>query len=207
MREFPKPIVVVSKCIEFGPVRWNSEIISSDFVRKLKHCVNFIPVCPEVEIGLGVPRNPLRVVSSDGKLKLIQPDTAIDLTDKMLKFAESFLNSLPAVDGFILKSSSPSCAPRDTKVYPDYQESAPTARSSGFFGKKALKKYSRAAVEDERRLANPRTAKHFLERVFTSARLRQVKASKLPNPRAKLKPGKRVLHHAGPRVRTKRKIG
>jgi uncharacterized protein YbbK (DUF523 family) len=207
MREFPKPIVVVSKCIEFGPVRWNSENISSDFVRKLRHCVTFIPVCPEVEIGLGVPRNPLRVLSSDGKLKLIQPDTAMDLTDRMLKFAESFLNSLPAVDGFILKSSSPSCAPRDTRVYPDCQEPAPTTRGPGFFGKKALQKYPRAVVEDERRLANPRTAKHFLERVFTSARLRQVKASKLPKPRAKLKPGKRVLHHAGPRVRTKRKLG
>jgi uncharacterized protein YbbK (DUF523 family) len=207
MREFPKPIVVVSKCIEFGPVRWNSKIISSDFVRKLRHCVTFIPVCPEVEIGLGVPRDPLRVLSSEGKLKLVQPDTAMDLTDRMQKFAESFLNSLPAVDGFILKSSSPSCALRDTKVYPTCQKPTPTTRGPGFFGKKALQRYPRAAVEDERRLANPRTANHFLERVFTSARLRQVKASKLPRPRAKLKPGKRVLHHAGPRVRKKRKLG
>jgi uncharacterized protein YbbK (DUF523 family) len=207
MKEFPKPVIVVSKCIEFGPVRWNSEVISSDLVKKLRHCVTFIPVCPEVEIGLGVPRNPLRVVSSEGKLKLIQPDTATDLTDKMLKFAESFLNSLPAVDGFILKSSSPSCALRDAKVYPNCHEPAPTARGPGFFGKKVLQEYSRVAAEDERRLTNPRTAKHFLERVFTSARLRQVKASELQRQRGNSSPEKHMVHHAGPRVRMKRKLG
>jgi uncharacterized protein YbbK (DUF523 family) len=56
MREFPKPNVVVSKCITFAPVRYNAQIIASDFVDKLKPYVSFIPVCPEVEIGLGVPR-------------------------------------------------------------------------------------------------------------------------------------------------------
>ena len=207
MTEFPKPIVVVSKCIEFQPVRWNSEIISSDFVRKLKHCVTLIPVCPEVEIGLGVPRNPLKIVSSDGKLKLVQPDTGIDLTDKMLTFAESYLNSLPAVDGFILKSSSPSCALGDAKVYLDCLEPVPTARGSGLFAKKALHKYPHLAVEDEKRLENPWTAKRFIKRVFTSARLRQVKASMLQKPQADLKPGRRVLNHSGSRVRARRKLG
>lgn len=207
MREFPKPTVVVSKCIEFQPVRWNSEIISSDFVRKLKHCVTFIPVCPESEIGLGVPRNLLRVISPDGKLKLVQPNTGVDLTDKMLKFAESYLNSLPAVDGFILKSNSPSCALEDAKVYLDCQEPVPTARGPGLFAKKALQKYPRVAVEDERRLANSRTAKRFLKRVFTSARLRQIKASTLLKPRVDLRARKTRLHHAGTRVRPKRKVG
>ncbi len=58
MREFPKPVVVVSKCITFEPVRWNGQIIASEFVEKLKPYVNFVPVCPEVEIGLGVPPRP-----------------------------------------------------------------------------------------------------------------------------------------------------
>lgn len=206
MRGFPKPIVVVSKCIEFQPVRWNSEIISSDFVRKLKHGVTLIPVCPEVSVGLGVPRNPLKVVSSDGKLKLVQPDTGIDLTDKMLMFAESYLNSLPAVDGFILKSNSPSCALRDAKVYLDSLEPAPTARGPGLFAKKALQKYPHVTVEDEKRLENPRTAKRFIKNVFTSARLRQVKASTLQKPRMNLKPGRRALYHARSRGRARRKL-
>ena len=207
MTEFPKPIVVVSKCIEFQSVRWNSEIISSDLVRRLKHCVNLIHICPEVEIGLSVPRAPLRVISFDGKLRLVQPDPEIDLTDKMVEFAESFLNSLPAVDGFILKSNSPSCALRDAKVYLNRQEPALTARGPGLFGKKVLREYPHMAVEDEKRLENPLTAKRFLKRVFTAARLRQDKASTLPKTREGLKPGSRVLHHAGSTVRSRRKIG
>jgi len=206
MREFPKPIVVVSMCIEFQHVRWNSEIISSDFVRKRRHCVTLIPVCPEVELGLGVPRNPLRVVSSGGKLKLVQLDTRTDQTDKMAKFAESFLISLPEIDGFILKARSPSCALRDAMVYLDCQDPAPTARSPGLFAKKVLQKYPHVAVEDEKRLENPRTAARFIKRVFTSARLRQVKASTSQKSRVDLKPRRRVLQHAGSRVRKRRKL-
>ena len=69
MREFPKPVVVVSKCITFEAVRWNGQIIASEFVEKLKPYVNFVPVCPEVEIGLGVPRDPVRIVLVKGEKK------------------------------------------------------------------------------------------------------------------------------------------
>jgi hypothetical protein len=71
MREFPKPVVVVSKCITFEPVRWNGQIITSEFVEKLKPYVNFVPVCPEIEIGLGVPRDPIRIVLENGEKKLL----------------------------------------------------------------------------------------------------------------------------------------
>jgi len=67
MREFPKPVVVVSKCITFEPVRWNGQIIASEFVEKIKPYVTFVPVCPEVEIGLGVPRDPIRIVLMNKK--------------------------------------------------------------------------------------------------------------------------------------------
>jgi len=63
-------------------------------VEKLKPQVNFIPVCPEMEIGLGVPRNPIRIVLVNGENKLMQPSTGIDFTEKMSTFADSFLSSL-----------------------------------------------------------------------------------------------------------------
>jgi uncharacterized protein YbbK (DUF523 family) len=69
MREFSKPVVVVSKCITFEHVRWNGQIIASEFVEKLKPYVTFVPVCPEVEIGLGVPRDPVRIVLLNGEKK------------------------------------------------------------------------------------------------------------------------------------------
>ena len=121
MREFSKPVVVVSKCITFESVRWNGQIIASEFVEKLKPYVNFVPVCPEVEMGLGVPRDPVRIVLVDGEKKLLLPVTGFDFTDKITKFSESFLDSLDAVDGFILKSASPSSGFKNVKVYPSIE--------------------------------------------------------------------------------------
>jgi uncharacterized protein YbbK (DUF523 family) len=84
MRKFSKP---VSKCITFEPVRWNAQIIASDFVKKLRHYVNFIPLHPEVEVGLGAPRDPFRIVLVNDEKKLLQPATGFDFTDKMTKFS------------------------------------------------------------------------------------------------------------------------
>ena len=177
MRDFPKPVVVVSKCITFEPVRWNGQIIASDFVEKIKPYVDFIPVCPEVEIGLGVPRDPIRIVLVNGEKRLLQPATGLDFTEKMKSFSESFLDSLNAVDGFILKSGSPSSGFKNVKVYPSIEKVSSIAKSPGFFGGAVLQKFPNLAVEDERRLLNPRIREHFLTKLFTLASFREVKKS------------------------------
>jgi uncharacterized protein YbgA (DUF1722 family)/uncharacterized protein YbbK (DUF523 family) len=177
MRDFPKPVVVVSKCITFEPVRWNGQIIASGFVEKLKPYVDFVPICPEVEIGLGVPRDPIRIVLVNGEKRLLQPATGLDFTEKMKSFSESFLNSLNAVDGFILKSGSPSSGFKNVKVYPSIEKVASIAKSSGFFGGAVLQKFPNLAIEDERRLLNPRIREHFLTKLFTLASFREVKKS------------------------------
>jgi len=177
MREFPKPVVVVSKCITFDPVRWNGQIIASEFVEKLKPYVNFIPVCPEVGIGLGVPRDPIRIVLVNGEKRLLQPATGLDFTAKMAKFSESFLGSLDAVDGFILKSGSPSSGFKNVKVYPSIEKVSSIGKSPGFFGEAVLQKFPNLAIEDERRLLNSRIREHFLTKLFTLASFREVKKS------------------------------
>jgi uncharacterized protein YbbK (DUF523 family) len=177
MREFPKPVVVVSKCITFEPVRWNGQIIASEFIEKLKPYVNFVPVCPEVEIGLGVPRDPIRIVLVNGEKKLLQPTTGFDFTDKMTKFSESFLDSLDSVDGFILKSASPSSGFKNVKVYPSIEKVSSIEKAPGFFGGAVLQKFPNLAIEDERRLLNPRIREHFLTKLFTLASFREVKKS------------------------------
>ena len=177
MREFSKPIVVVSKCISFEPVRWNGKIIASEFVEKLKPYVNFIRVCPEVEIGLGVPRDPVRIVLVNGEKKLLQPATGFDFTDKITKFSEFFLDSLDAVDGFILKSASPSSGFKNVKVYPSIERVSSIEKTPGFFGGAVLQKFPNLAIEDERRLLNPRIRDHFLTKLFTLASFREVKKS------------------------------
>ena len=177
MREFPKPVVVVSKCITFEPVRWNGQIIAIDFVEQLKPHVNFVPVCPEVEIGLGVPREPVRIVLVNGKKRLLQPATGLDFTEKMETFSKSFLGSLDAVDGFILKSGSPSSGFKNVKLYPSIEKVASIGRSPGFFGEAVLQKFPDLAIEDERRLLNPRIREHFLTKLFTLASFRSVRKS------------------------------
>lgn len=177
MKDFPKPIVVISKCITFEPVRWDGGIVASEFVEKLKPYVSFIPVCPEIEIGLDVPRDPVRIVLVNGEHRLLQPSTGIDFTEKMNSFAGSFLNSIDEVDGFILRSGSPSSGFKNVKIYPKVERSASVGRGPGFFGRAVLEKFSHLAIEDERRLLNPKIKEHFLTKLFALASFRSVKKS------------------------------
>ncbi len=101
MSNFPIPIVVTSKCFEFDACRYNGAMIPNNFVHKLDPYVRFIPICPEVEIGLGVPRDVIRVVEQNGERLLVQPATGKELSNKMYGFAKGFLNTLDEVDGFL----------------------------------------------------------------------------------------------------------
>lgn len=172
-----KPTVIVSKCLGFAPCRYNGAVIPEPFVRQLNAHVAFQPVCPEVEIGLGVPREPLRVVVTNGELRLMQPATGADYSQCMRDFVVAFLANLSDVDGFILKSRSPSCGIRDVKVYARMDKSAAVGKSAGFFGGAVLERFPHLAVEDEGRLTNWRIREHFLLKLFTLADFRCVKAS------------------------------
>ena len=177
LKHFPKPTIVVSKCITLEPVRWNGQIVASEFIEKLKPYVSLVPVCPEVEIGLGVPRDPVRIVLVNGEHRLLQPSTGRDFTERMDDFADSFLNSLGEVDGFMLKSGSPSCGFKNVKIYPKMEKSASVARGPGFFGRAVSERFPKLAIEDERRLLNPSIKEHFLTKLFALASFRTVKKS------------------------------
>ncbi len=177
MREHERPRVVVSKCIEFESCRWNGLMIRSPLVEKLKGYVDFIPVCPEMEIGLGVPRNPVRLVGTERSVRMVQSETMKDVTKDMEAFTCSFLGSLKNVDGFILKDRSPSCGNKDVKIYPKMGKVAPfSTKGSGLFGREVLKRFSHLAVENEGRLNNFRIREHFLTTLFTLSRFHSVKA-------------------------------
>jgi len=176
MKRFVTPKVVLSRCIEIDPCRYSGLKIASDFVRKLIPYVNVIPVCPEVEIGLGTPRDALRIVMNEDKMKLVQPKTGLDFTEKMEKFVNSFLDSLPEVDGFILKGRSPTSAIMDAKRYTSIKPGAALkGKGSGFFGRAVLERFSHLAIEDEGRLRNPNIKSHFLTKLYTLASFREIK--------------------------------
>lgn len=170
-----KPVVVLSKCLEFAPCRYNGAMISDRFVKRLEPHVTFLPICPEVEIGLGVPRDPVRLVSQDGELRLLQPATGKDLSEKMRRFSNRFLASLDEVDGFILKNRSPSCGIGDVKFYSKIDTEIPIGKRAGFFAGEVLNHFSGLAIEEEGRLNRPKVRDHFLTKLFTLARFREAK--------------------------------
>lgn len=174
LKSFPKPRVVVSRCLEFSEVRYNGAVIPDKAVQRMQPYVEFIPICPEVEIGLGVPREVIRIVDGEEE-QLVQPKTGENLTASMNQFSKGFLDHLPDVDGFLLKNRSPTCEMQDVKVYQSAENSQVVGKTSGFFAKEILKRHSGLAIEEEGRLKNFTLRHHFLTNLFTLADFRHVK--------------------------------
>lgn len=179
MGQFSRPKVVISRCIEFDHCRYDGSMIPSDFVKALKPHVDFLPVCPEMDIGLGTPRDTIRIVSVDGSHKLMQPSSNLDVTDKMKDFTSSFLSSLPEVDGFILKFRSPSCGMKDIRVYSAASKSGAISKAAGFFGGAVIESFSDLAVEDEGRLRNFNIREHFLTKLYTLSAFRKARSENM----------------------------
>ncbi|MDD5136876.1 MAG: DUF523 domain-containing protein, partial [Candidatus Omnitrophica bacterium] len=175
---FAKPRVFASRCLGFAVCRWNGLTIRDDFVEELKPHVEYVTACPEVEVGLGVPRDPIRIVAKGAALRLVQPASGKDVSAAMTDFAKRFLGSIGDIDGFILKDRSPSCGVDNVKVYPGPGPSASVARAHGFFGDEVMKRFGDLPVETEGRLTNYRIREHFLSRIFAFADFRRVKKAK-----------------------------
>ncbi|MFZ3589523.1 YbgA family protein [Bacillus sp. DJP31] len=170
-----KPKIVVSKCLEFEECRYNGDVIHDPVVKRLQSFVEFIPVCPEVSLGLGIPRETIRIVENDGQKKLVQPSTGRDFTDRMTEFTSAFLSTIEGVDGFILKSKSPTCGMKDVKVYSGLQQAPVIGKTSGIFGGAIVEQYPFLAIEEEARLSNFSIREHFFTKLFTYAFFRSLK--------------------------------
>lgn len=175
MREFEKPIIVSSKCIEFEPCRYNALIISSKVVENLKEYALFHPVCPEVGVGLGIPRDPVRLVRDKENTRLLQPSTGSDLTRKMNDFSNEFLTNLKDVDGFILKNRSPSCGVSNVKRYYGLENAGAVRDGVGLFAQMVKNRFPYHPLEDEGRLRNMIIRENFLTKIFTLAEFRKIK--------------------------------
>lgn len=171
-----KPRLVASRCLGFAACRWNGVTIPSEFMERIRPHAEIITVCPELEIGLGVPRNPLRIIGiKEEDRKLYQPDTGRYFTREMRDFTRKFLEGLPETDGFILKSRSPSCGIKDVKIYPREGKVAAAVQDKGFFGGSVLSAFPGSVIEDEARLTNFRIREHFLTKLFCISRFRWLK--------------------------------
>lgn len=172
-----KPTIVVSRCLGFCNCRYNGDVLTSPFVNALKPHVNYVTVCPEVEIGLGVPRNPVRLVLINDKIELFQPTEGKIFTDEMERYSADFFASAGNIHGFILKGRSPSCGIKDVKIYSSKEKSSSSIKGVGIFAANAIRLYPNLPIEEEGRLTNYAIREHFLTKLYTMFRFQKAKDS------------------------------
>nr|WP_184539604.1 DUF523 and DUF1722 domain-containing protein [Streptosporangium becharense] len=162
--------MAVSSCLMGEPVRFNGGHSRDRFLSgELDAHVDWVRVCPEMEIGLGTPRETLRLERSPDGPRLIARKTRTDLTARMTALAAERAKGLD-VDGYVFKSRSPSCG---THGIPVYEGDAPAdRRGRGVFAALILDTHPMLPVEDEGRLNDALLRETFVERVFAHARLR-----------------------------------
>jgi len=170
---FIRPKVLISKCIEFEACRYDAQMVKNDTVKILKKYADFITVCPEVQIGRPIPRNPIITILSKQKKHLYQNSSNRYFTKEMQKFTENYLKELKGVDGIILKSKSPSCGIADVKVYNENEKLFIGRKDTGFFASGILKRFKNYPIENEGRLQNRQTRDRFLTFLFAMADFRK----------------------------------
>ncbi|EEL70703.1 hypothetical protein bcere0026_23120 [Bacillus mycoides] len=109
---------------------------------------------------------------------LVQPSTRENVTEKMEQFSNAFLQTLPEVDGFILKNRSPSCGTCDVKIYSSFEKGPVKGKGTGLFGGAVIKNFSHLPIEEEGRLSNFIIREHFFTRLFTIAHYKMIKHTK-----------------------------
>jgi uncharacterized protein YbgA (DUF1722 family)/uncharacterized protein YbbK (DUF523 family) len=173
----------VSACLLGDEVRYDGGHKRDRFlVDELGPYVEWVGVCPEVELGMGVPRPSVRLVDADGELRMLAPDTGEDFTERMNAFAAARVAELRELDGYVLKKNSPSCGMARVKVW---GFSGPERRDGvGLFASALLAAWPYLPVEEEGRLADPALRENFVERVFCRNRWRAFQ--RRPPTRARL---------------------
>jgi uncharacterized protein YbbK (DUF523 family) len=163
-----KPRVGISACLLGSPVRYDGGHKRHRYVCEvLAEVVEWVPVCPEVELGLGVPRETLRLERRDGQLALVATSSRRDLTAAMCDFAEERVRALAAerLSGYVLKARSPSCGIEAVEVF-TAPGPLPSADGRGLFAEALLRRFPDLPVVQEPDLDDESRRGLFLERVL-----------------------------------------
>jgi uncharacterized protein YbgA (DUF1722 family)/uncharacterized protein YbbK (DUF523 family) len=162
----------VSSCLLGIEVRYDGGHKRNDFLLStLGNFVEFVPVCPELEIGLGVPRETLRLARDHDGVRLIGNKSAADHTAKMISYAAKRVAGLARDDlsGYVLKKDSPSCGMERVRAY--RPSGIPARDGVGLFAAALMRGYPNLPIEEEGRLSVPHLRENFVERVFAYRRL------------------------------------
>lgn len=160
----------VSSCLMGNTVRYDGGHKHNRYLSDiLGRFFQLVPVCPEVECGMPIPRDAMRLEGDPANPRLITIRDCIDKTGQMLDFCSKKVRELESEDlcGFIFKKGSPSCGLFDVKIY---NRKVPAGRGSGLFAAAMVHHFPLLPVEEEGQLDDPAIRENFIERVFTQRR-------------------------------------
>jgi uncharacterized protein YbgA (DUF1722 family)/uncharacterized protein YbbK (DUF523 family) len=165
----------ISTCLLGEPVRYDGGHKRDRFITDtLGEYVEFVPVCPEVECGLGTPRESMRLEGDPAAPRLVTSRTKMDHTERMTVWARKRLKDLEKEDlcGFIFKSDSPSSGMERVRVY--NEKGMPEKKGVGVFARMFMGHFPLLPVEEEGRLHDPRVRENFIESIFAFKRWRDL---------------------------------
>ncbi len=165
----------ISRCLLGDEVRYDGGHKRDHFlVEVLGRYVEWVPVCPEVEAGFGVPREAMRLVGDPRHPRLMTVTSARDRTAEMARFSDERVRELEALDlsGFVFKKDSPSCGVERVRVF--NRQGMPSRNGIGLFARAFMDRFPLIPVEEEGRLCDPVLREHFIERVFCYRRWRDL---------------------------------
>lgn len=166
----------ISSCLLGNAVRYDGGHKLDRFLRDtLGQYVDYVPVCPETECGMGIPRESMRLEGKTGAPRLVTHRTREDKTEMMLRWAKKRVAELEAENlcGFIFKSDSPSSGMERVKVYDD--KGMPAKTGVGIFARIFMEHFPLLPVEEEGRLHDTGLRENFIERIFTLKRWREIR--------------------------------
>jgi uncharacterized protein YbbK (DUF523 family) len=164
----------ISTCLLGEKVRYDGGHKRDAFlVDRFGKYVEWVPVCPEVEAGMSIPRDFLRLVDVAGDVRMVAPATGDDHTERMRRFSGERIAALAEenLSGYVFKRSSPSCGMERVKIYRD---DVPAAKGRGLFAAAFMQSNPTLPVEEEGRLNDPRLRENFVARVFAYRRWHDV---------------------------------
>jgi uncharacterized protein YbgA (DUF1722 family)/uncharacterized protein YbbK (DUF523 family) len=165
----------VSSCLLGNEVRFDGGHKRDRFVTdRLARFVEWVPVCPEVEVGLGTPRPAMRLITKGDEVRLVERKSGVDHTDAMRTYSARRVRELKSLDlgGYVLKKDSPSCGMARVKIYSEL--GMPTNGGRGFYASALMEAYPNLPVEEEGRLQDAKLRENFIERVFAYERVRKL---------------------------------
>ena len=171
----PRLRLGISSCLLGEHVRFDGGHKRDVFLSEtLAPYVEWVPVCPELEAGLGVPREAMRLVRDGRELRLLTVKTLIDHTERLVKYSRRRLEELHAEDlsGYVLKKDSPSCGLERVKVYT--AGGVPEKSGRGTFAAALAERFPSLPIEEEGRLTDPRLRDNFIERIFAYRRVKDL---------------------------------